>query len=179
MPMGIILTDEVGKILQANTVASDMLDGCPLLCLEDELASRDGRSDADLRAAISYAGSIKGAPRARKEVTSLIVNGPGARSLAVWVMPITGKFGLAVVAPGSPRVAIFAAPIDTAERFAAEMTLHLHPRTIAESRLLALLARALALDKARRALSMPNAGSRLAELLLQTASATSRTASDL
>ncbi len=179
MPMGIILTDGVGKILHANAAAEDMLDGCPLLCLEDELASRDSRSDAPLRAAIIRAGNSRSAARARKEMTSLIVNGPGSRSLAVWVMPITGHLKLPAEAFASPRVAVFATAMETTGRSAAEMSVRRHALTVDESRLLALLAKTLALDAARRAHSMPIAGGRLAELLLRSAPAPGRAVSEL
>jgi hypothetical protein len=165
MPMAIILTDPVGRILHANSAAEELLDGCPLLCLEDALAARDGRSDAALGAAIEKAANSRIGSHGRRKVTSLIVTGPGSPAIAVWVMPIDERVGLPAVAGDSPRVAVFATAVETAARNAsardtpgsltADTVSRRHRTSVAESRLLALLAETLA--KAERPLPTPAA----------------------
>ncbi len=106
-PTGIILTDAGGKIVHTNTAADGMLDGCVLLCVEDQLSARDSRSATDLQAAIARAGRVRLASRPR-EAISLIAKGPGSRGIAIWVMPLDSNIRVSLKPALAARVAVFA-----------------------------------------------------------------------
>ncbi len=117
-PIGIVLTDGSARILHANAIAEEMLDGCALLCIEDELSARDVRSDTRLRTAIRNAARMRNLT-AHADAAPLIVNGPGTRALAVRILPVAG---LVRLPDGSlPSVAVFVQPTETGEQPRAEM----------------------------------------------------------
>ncbi len=138
MRVGIILTDTTRKILHVNAAAEDMLDGCTLLCLEDELAARDSRSNAMLQEAIARAGKTRGID-ARHRVTSIVVKGPGTKSLTLWVMRVEEGIGLPVGTLRSARVAVFVHASEMIDISAPELLLDRNPVRVAESGLLTLL----------------------------------------
>jgi hypothetical protein len=168
MTVGIILTDATGKIVHTNDAAEKLLDGCALLCLEDELAARDYGSDELLRAAIANAARVR-RDRPYEVPAPIIVRGLGAKSLAVTVTPINERIRLPVTTSCCARVAVFVRYLNPDET-AAEAFVRRHPITIAESRLLALLAQDLTLDQAARALPLSTsaARARLADILQRT-----------
>ncbi|MFT3730382.1 MAG: hypothetical protein QM780_03005 [Hyphomicrobium sp.] len=105
--VGIILTDAAGKILHANAAGERILDGCALLCLEDELAARDSDCHDRLRRAIANAGKTS-ASAASRVTGPIFVKGAGARSLALWIVRIDKRIQLPISAPPSARVAVIA-----------------------------------------------------------------------
>jgi hypothetical protein len=151
MRVGIILTDASRKILHVNAAAEDMLDGCTLLCLEDELAARDGKSNAMLQDAIARAGKTR-AIDGRHRVTSIVVKGPLAKSLTLWVMRVEKGIGLPVGTPRSAPIAVFVHASDMIDISAPELHLESNPFRVAENRLLTLLADP-ALDPSARSIS--------------------------
>lgn len=168
MRVGIILTNPSGKILHANTAGEKLLDGCALLCLEDELAARENHGNSLLRQAIADAG--RGRSTCSRRGPPIIIKGCGTKSLAVWVAHIDERVRLPVGVSRCARVAVFVKAFDTAERSPAETLLRHHPVSIAESWLLSLLAQGLSLDRAAQALaiSMPAARVGLARILRRT-----------
>ncbi|MET0639159.1 MAG: hypothetical protein ABWZ19_03985 [Hyphomicrobium sp.] len=167
--VGVILTDAAGTILHTNTSAATMLDGCPLLCVDDGLAARDTRSNAALRSA------IRAAANARKKLplpapASLIVRGPGSRALALWIMPLDRYRRQSLGGPAAAQVAILVCAIGALERYSADVCDGSEAATVAERRLLTLLVRGLTLEKAALALSMPTllAKAHLARLYVKT-----------
>lgn len=111
-PLGIILTDRNAKILHTNAAAAGMLDGCALLCIEEELSARDVRSDTELRATIRNAGRWRNLD-AHARGAPLIVRGPGTGAFALRVLPLRRDARLAD--EFSPSVAVFAEPLTTPE----------------------------------------------------------------
>ncbi|MFA5958469.1 PAS domain-containing protein [Hyphomicrobium sp.] len=150
MHVGIILTDTTRKILHVNAAAEDMLDGCTLLCLEDELAARDSRSNAMLQDAIARAGKTRGID-ARHRVTSIVVKGPGAKSLTLWVMRVEEGIVLPVGTLRSARIAVFVHASEMIDISAPESLLDCNPVRSAESGLLTLLSHHPALGHSRPA----------------------------
>jgi PAS domain-containing protein len=170
MTAGIILTNTAGKILHTNAAAAKLLDGCALLCLEDELAARDAATDDLLREAIANAADVRNT-KASETVAPIIVKGPAAKRLAVWVRRIDERMRPPGTTPYSARVAVFVRALDAIAYSPAEMFLRQYSITVAESRLLALLSQGLTLDHAARALPLPlsAAGAHLADVVRKTA----------
>ncbi len=158
-PVAIVLTDGRGCILDVNEAGQRMLDGCALLCLDDELAARDRASDIALRAAIVRAGRMHRQPSQRIELTSILVKGVGGVSpFAVWVMPISENLGFSISGSAKARVAIFACPMRSAEGLPSETFVRHHSIAAGDGRLLALLAKGLTPDEAASALAISMAG---------------------
>ncbi|MBS0234562.1 MAG: hypothetical protein JSR99_13875 [Proteobacteria bacterium] len=142
-PIGIILTDGGAKILQANAIAEEMLAGCALLCIEDELSARDITSDFQLRTAIRNAGRMRNLAQ-HADAAPLIVKGPGTRALAIRILPLGGLFEL----PGGslPSVAVFVQPVEAADRPRAETFARPRAMTVARAPLAHLLEKLNASD---------------------------------
>lgn len=162
---GIILTDAKGKIVHTNSAAERMLDGCVLLCVDDELSARDSKSADGLQAAIALAGKVR-TPAAPKGVTSLIAKGWGARDIAIWVLSLDNSIRLPLAASAAARVAVFAQELGAYPQSAEEMFVRRHGISAAESRLLALLAQGMSIEKATRALGIPKRIARMRLTLL-------------
>ncbi len=90
MNAGIVLTDAACRIVHANKVAEQLMDGGALLCIEDMLSARHARSAVELRDAIT--GTAEGAAvRIPKAGMAVIARGIGGPDLAVWVLPLDGR----------------------------------------------------------------------------------------
>jgi hypothetical protein len=165
---GIILTDALGKIVHANVAAGRWLDGCSLMCLEDELAARDIKTDGILKAAIADAARVRSDLPGTKP-TSIIAKGPGTQELAISVARIGENICLPFKTRSGARVAVFVRALDPSDT-AIQRFVGRYPITIGESRLVALLAQGLTLEKAARALPLSPylARERLAGILRRT-----------
>jgi hypothetical protein len=166
--VGIILTDALGKIVHTNAAAERLLDGCSLMCLEDDLAARDLKTDELLRAALANAAKVRFAsPFAPPSL--IIAKGPGTRELSICVARIEEDIRRSFMTRSPARVAVFVRSRDPNET-ATRRFIDRYPITIGESRLVALLAQGFPLEKAARALPLsPHiARERLAGILRRT-----------
>ncbi|RUP00519.1 hypothetical protein [Hyphomicrobium sp.] len=161
-----ILTNAQGRILHANAAGQCALDGCALLCLDEELAARERASDMRLRTAIARAACLPdSAPGPR--VASLAIKGIDTSALAVRVMPISKDVSRSVAGSDLARVAVFANSARRMERPAHEMNSGHRAVAVEDERLLALLVQGLNFERAAWTLSMsqPAADASLARLL--------------
>lgn len=166
--VGVILTDRSGKILHANARGAKILDGCGLLCLEDELAAREHHCNVLLRDAIANAGEINFGRS--HDYQPIIIKAWGTTSLAVWVAHIRERIRLPFGIPYCARIAVFVGVPEPTDCSAAERFLSRHSVTAGESWLLALLMQGLPLELAADALAIaiPTARERLARILQRT-----------
>ena len=113
--VGIILTDYTGRILGTNAVGEQMLDGRALLCLEDEIAARDCKSNDVLQEALAYVVRTRGSGTG-DSVGPVVIRGPGSQSLQAWVFRLGDRVRMTGAAPHHARIAIIARAIDDAKR---------------------------------------------------------------
>lgn len=166
--VGVILTDRAGKILHANARGAKILDGCGLLCLEDELAAREHHCNGLLRDAIASAGEINFCRS--HDFQPIIIKAWGTTSLALWIAHIRERIRLPFGVPYCARIGVFVGAPEPTDCSPAETFLSRHSVTAGESWLLALLTQGLPLELAADALaiSIPNARERLARILQRT-----------
>jgi DNA-binding CsgD family transcriptional regulator/PAS domain-containing protein len=154
LTVGVVLTDEAGRIVYANRAAHALLEErSGVVKVNDRLSARDGRAAAALRDAIAAAGRGGAADIPRAGIAVPIPR-RGADDLAAWVLPLDAGLRNEFAAPFGSRVAVFLRALDDDKPFPGELFVRRYGITPAECRVLALLTQGMALREAADALGV-------------------------
>jgi DNA-binding CsgD family transcriptional regulator/PAS domain-containing protein len=165
LAVGIVLTDETGRMVHANHAALRHLDDARALRRDrDRLSARDPKAAIELRQAIADAasGSTIDIPRTGISVP--------VGDLAAWVLPLDGGLRGEFAANFSAKAVVFIREIGDTQPLPAELFVRRYGITPAECRLLVLLAQGMTITEAAKTLgvALTTAKTHLAHLFQKT-----------
>lgn len=144
---GVIITDDLARIVHANRAADRMLGGSALTNLNGELSAIDPASAQQLREAMTEAAEGTRANISKAGVC-VVAKARDDRDLAVWVMPLDGGRRLQFGEHFNASIAVFVREIGDTSLFPAELFIQHYGITPAEARLLVCLTQGMALAEA-------------------------------
>ena len=154
LTIGVLLTDQAGRIVHANGAAARMLqDGSAAYKDRDTISARDSGSARDLAQAIADAarGTTVDIPRAGIVVP---LKGSSGHDLAAWVLPLDGGLRRDLGATFAARVAVFLREIGDVSPLPAELFVRRYGITQAECRVLLLIVQGMTPQEAANALGV-------------------------
>jgi len=139
LTVGIVLTDEKGRIAHANRAAEEFLDASSAIRRDGDLiVARETSSALELNTAISLAASGQTTDMPASGI-AVPLRSIAGRELATWVLPLDGGHRKIWAAPLSARVAIFIRELGDTVPFQGELFVKRYGITPAECQVLMLL----------------------------------------
>ena len=170
LTIGVLLTDQAGRIAHANSAATRMLEEGSAACRDrDTITARDSSSARELAQAIAGAASGTTVDIPRGGIVVLL-KGSSGHDLAVWVLPLDGGLRRDLGATFAACVAVFLREIGDVSPLPAELFVRRYGITQAECRVLLLIVQGMTPQEAANALgvSLTTAKTHIARLFDKT-----------
>lgn len=168
--VGIVLTDETGRIIHANSAAFRLIkDSSALHSNSTTLAARNLESAIDLSQAIAAAGSGTSVDIPRTGI-AIALRAQDQHDLAAWVLPLDSGLRKDLGGEFTARVAVFLREMGDTSPIPAELFVRRYGITPAECRVLLLIVQGKTTQEAAEALgiSLATAKTHIARLLDKT-----------